>query len=279
MKFRAKMSEVFCMRTLSSIVSTISKLTKLCVLRLSKDYFYFIVLEESALPLRTSVWCMMQQAHFFNEYKLVGPPEDESEIYLELSPDLLASSLSSLRVNVSAAKTMKIKLTHKDTPRLTLEIELPTQTSQSRLCMHEVPVHVIPHRRWGDYAEPPTLDPDISIEMPNLKILRNITERLKKLHNYLNVVASSEGRLTLNVETSMASVSTHFRDLEVFKVNDTKPGPFITRVDVRKFSNFMTCEQVSPTRVICHMRDGASIHLRVEHSDMTLSFFLTGVDE
>lgn len=32
------------------------------------------------------MWCVLQQSHFFNEYRLVGAPEDENEIYLELSP-------------------------------------------------------------------------------------------------------------------------------------------------------------------------------------------------
>lgn len=73
----------------SGLVTTISKLTKLCVLRLSKESFYFIALDESSLPLRTSVWCEMQQSHFFNEYKLVGAPEDDNEIYLELSPGII----------------------------------------------------------------------------------------------------------------------------------------------------------------------------------------------
>lgn len=78
------------------IVTTISRLTKLCVLRLTKDNFYFIVLDESALPLRTSVWCVLQQSHFFNEYRLVGAPEDENEIFLELSP---GKSLTLLKIN------------------------------------------------------------------------------------------------------------------------------------------------------------------------------------
>ncbi|XP_054262956.1 checkpoint protein HUS1 isoform X2 [Macrosteles quadrilineatus] len=221
----------------------------------------------------------MQQSHFFNEYRLVGMPEDEDEIYLELSPDLLASSLSSLKVNVSAAKTMKIKLTHKDTPRLTLEIELPTQTSQSRICMHEVPVQVVPYRRWGDYSEPAVLEPDISIEMPNLKLLRNITERFKKLANFVNVFAGADGQLMLNAETSMAAVTTHFRNLQVFNVKDKNAGPFCTRVDVRKLTSFMTCEQVCPTRVTCHVKAGTSIQLVAEHADMNLSFYLAGVDE
>lgn len=59
----------------------------------------------------------------------------------------------------------------------------------------------------------------IIIEMPNLKQLRTIAERLKKFSNFVNVFANSVGRLTFNVETSMASVSTHFKDLQVKRFN------------------------------------------------------------
>lgn len=54
--------------------------------------------------------------------------------------------------------------------------------------------------------------------MPNLKILRNITERFKKLANFVNVFAGADGQLMLNAETSMAAVTTHFRNLQVFNV-------------------------------------------------------------
>lgn len=53
--------------------------------------------------------------------------------------------------------------------------------------------------------------------MPNLKILRNIVDRLKKLDHYVVVSAKGTGHLTFEISTHKATVATHFKDLSVEK--------------------------------------------------------------
>lgn len=60
------------------------------------------------------------QSHFFNEYAMDGVSEEHNEIFLELIPDNLVRSLKTAQ----NAKSVKIKLTKKHVPCLTLEVEL-----------------------------------------------------------------------------------------------------------------------------------------------------------
>ena len=60
------------------------------------------------------------QGHFFHEYAMDGVSAEYNEIYLELTPDNIVKSLKSAQ----SAKSVKIKLTKKQRPCLTLEIEL-----------------------------------------------------------------------------------------------------------------------------------------------------------
>lgn len=53
--------------------------------------------------------------------------------------------------------------------------------------------------------------------MPNLKILRNIVDRLKKLDHYMTIGAQGVGLLTFMIETHRATVATSFRGLNVEK--------------------------------------------------------------
>ena len=97
------------------------------------------------------VWAELTQTHFFTEYIMNGVSEEQNEIYLEFDPTMLAKSLGSLRMT---AKSVKIKLTNKRQPCLTIEIELPSLSLESRQCLHDVPVRVIPRREWAEHRAP-----------------------------------------------------------------------------------------------------------------------------
>ena len=60
------------------------------------------------------------QVHFFGEYNMEGVSAEANEIYLEIIPDNLGKALRS----TSNARSLKIKLTKKNVPCLTFEVEL-----------------------------------------------------------------------------------------------------------------------------------------------------------
>ena len=49
---------------------------------------------------------------------------------------------------------------------------------------------------------------------------------------------------------------------------------FSVRVDVRKFIQFLTSEQVNPSKVVCNIVDDHMVVLFVLHEDVTLHYFL-----
>lgn len=133
--------------SISDIVNIISRLTKQCTLRLTPNVLSFSVGDDRV----SMVWAELSQIHFFSEYVMNGITEEQNEIYLELDATMLARSLGSLRMT---AKSVKIKLTNKRQPCLTLEIELPSLSIESRQCLHDVPVRVIPRREWAEHQAP-----------------------------------------------------------------------------------------------------------------------------
>lgn len=108
------------------------------------------------------VWAELSQDHFFSEYVMTGVTEEQNEIYLEFDATMLARSLGSLRMT---AKSVKMKLTNKRQPCLSLEIELPSLSIESRQCLHDVPVRVVPRREWQEHQAPNIPEFDVNIHI------------------------------------------------------------------------------------------------------------------
>ncbi|XP_064644167.1 checkpoint protein HUS1-like [Lineus longissimus] len=284
MRFRAKIVDIGCIQHFSKVVGTIAKLAKNCILRITPNKLYFILTERVANG-GVGIWCELMQSHFFNEYSMDGVSEEDNEIYLEVCPDSLTRSLKSAQ----NAKTVKIKLTKRHTSCITFEIELPSLTNQSRLVVHDIPVRVIPRRLWVDYQEPKVPDFDVSIYMPALKMLRNVVERMKNISNYVVISANWCGEMQLKVETDLAAITTHFRDLQnpvLDKGNTSQTSQSQqsrdrdveefaeARIDIRKLAQFLIGQQVNPDKVICNIVDNRFIHFFLLHEDMSLQYFM-----
>lgn len=218
-------------------------------MRMTTRKLFFIISEEDSGPKKPLVWCELPVHFYFKEYNVVGFNEHYNEIYLEFSTGinlelfvsmsikyfiisvLLARSLSVIKQNV---QSLKIKLTNKDSPCLTLEIEMMSGELLSRQCVHDIPVDVISRKHWSDYEEPRfndfhviilQLTPkyrqpvirvfQVSIEMPNLKAVKPIVEHMRNMSNNLTLSANRSGRLTLKIQTNLVKLSTHFQDLNV----------------------------------------------------------------
>ncbi|XP_044032156.1 checkpoint protein HUS1 isoform X2 [Siniperca chuatsi] len=208
MKFRGKIVDVACLNHFSRVITTISKLTKMCVLRLTPDHLFF-VLSGKVANGGVSMWCELSQANFFDEYQMEGVSSEDNEICLEVTPENLSRALKT----VQNAKAVKVKLTKKHCPCLTIAAELPTLSSVSRVVTHDVPVDVIPRRLWHEFKEPSMPDFDVSIYLPPLKTIKNVVDRMKNLSNFLVMEANLNGEMNLKIETDLVSVTTHFKDL------------------------------------------------------------------
>jgi Hus1-like protein. len=65
------------------IILTIARLSKMCVIRITKDCMYLIIVEDNVTVGKPMVWGVLEQTHFFNEYSMAGVSEEQNEIYLE----------------------------------------------------------------------------------------------------------------------------------------------------------------------------------------------------
>ncbi|XP_052253288.1 checkpoint protein HUS1-like isoform X2 [Dreissena polymorpha] len=208
MRFRGKLVDITCIQHFTRVVTTISKLIKTCVLRITPTALY-LILSEKVVNGGVQIWCELPQGHFFDEYAMEGVSAEENEIYLELAPENLVKALKTAQT----AKWVKVKLTKKHAPCITIEVDLPTLGAHSRVVVHDIPVSVVPRRLWTEYQEPEVPNFDVSIVMPQIKVLKNVIEKMKNLSNTLLLSANHQGEFKVSVETDMVSVSTHFQDL------------------------------------------------------------------
>ncbi|KAK5877700.1 hypothetical protein CesoFtcFv8_025181 [Champsocephalus esox] len=284
MKFRGKIIDVACLNHFTRVITTISKLTKMCVLRLTPLNLFF-VLSGKVANGGVSMWCELSQENFFDEFQMEGVSPEDNEICLEVTPENLSRALKT----VQNARAVKLKLTSKHCPCLTIAAELPTLSSASRLVTHDVPVEVIPRRLWHEFKEPGMPDFDVSIYLPPLKTMKNVIDRMKNLSNFLVVEANLSGQMNLKIDTDLVSVSTHFKDLgnppwgaEGSQQGGPSPSRdpdamARTRVDIRKLQQFLVGQQVNPSKAMCNIVHERVVHLILLHEDVSLQYFIPAV--
>ncbi|KAK3783866.1 hypothetical protein RRG08_001898 [Elysia crispata] len=282
MKFRGKIVDTNCIHHFSNVVNTISKLVKTCIMRITEDKVFFI-LSERVNDGGAQIWCELPQSHFFDEFAMEGVSAESNEIYLEVAPDLLVRSLRTAH----SAKWVKVKLTKKNFPCLTIEVDLPSGSVHQRLVIHDIPVSVVARKHWPDFTEPEMPRFDVSIAMPQMRLLKNVVDKMKNLSNYVSLSANNSGEMKVSVETDMASISTHFQNLfnpswnkdntqtQAPMSQDRDPQEFATsRVDIRRFAQFLNSQQVNPDRVICNVVHHRMLHFFLLHDDVSLQYFL-----
>ncbi|XP_013818835.2 PREDICTED: checkpoint protein HUS1 isoform X2 [Capra hircus] len=182
MKFRAKIVDTACLNHFTRVSNMIAKLAKTCTLRISPDKLNF-VLSDKVANGGVSMWCELEQENFFSEFQMEGVSAENNEIYLELTSENLSRALKTAQ----NARALKVKLTNKHFPCITVSIELLSVSSSSRVVTHDIPVKVIPRKLWKDLQEPTVPDADVSIYLPVLKTMKSVVEKMKNISNHLEL--------------------------------------------------------------------------------------------
>ncbi|XP_054979035.1 checkpoint protein HUS1-like [Sorex araneus] len=208
MQFRARIGDAACLSHFTRVSNMIAKLAKTCTLRISPEKLNFIIWDQVASG-GVSMWCELEQENFFSEFQMEGVSAENSEIYLELTSENLSRALKTAQ----NARALKIKLTNKHFPCLTVSIELLSALNTSRIVTHDIPIKVIPRKLWKDLQEPTAPASDVSIYSPVLKIMKSVVEKMKNISNHLIIEANQNGELNLKIETNLVYVTTHFKDL------------------------------------------------------------------
>ncbi|XP_073188844.1 checkpoint protein HUS1 isoform X4 [Lepidochelys kempii] len=227
------------------------------------------------------MWCELSQGNFFDEFQMEGVAAEHNEIYLELTPENLSRALKTAQ----NAKTVKIKLTNKHCPCLTVAVELPSLSTSSRIVTHDIPVGVIPRRLWNDFREPSVPDFDVSIYLPVLKTMKSVVERMKNLSNCIVLEANLNGEMNLKIETDLVSVTTHFKGLgnppwvsedgSQSSTQDRDPESMAeARIDIRKLLQLLAGQQVNPTKALCNIVSKRIVHFILLHEEVSLQYFI-----
>ncbi|GBP37521.1 Checkpoint protein HUS1 [Eumeta japonica] len=161
-----------------------------------------------------------------------------------------------------------MKLTNKQCPCLTLDIEVQTlATLQTHHVTHDIPVVVISRKVWSEYAEPKIPDPDVTIELPALKILRTVIESMHNMAGEIILHANSEGAIQHDSDSETES-----------QINERATETCYCKVDAKKLSIFLTVEQVSHSLALCSIVHKKLIVLCLHtHENVKLKCFIPGI--
>lgn len=188
---------------------------------------------------------------------------------------------------------VRIKLTKRQTPCLTVELDLHSMTSKvnSRTITHDISIRVISAKMAADDIQEPDISrTSLSIELPPLKLLKHMIERFKVLSDFVYFEATNNGTLELKVEADAVSVGSYFRNLKnlpIFNQNET--GRFdttmndgqskcVVRLSLKKLHEFINALQFTPTKVICNFVNQKYAHFFVVHDeDLVLQYLISSV--
>ncbi|KAG8510579.1 LOW QUALITY PROTEIN: Checkpoint protein HUS1 [Galemys pyrenaicus] len=254
----------------------IAKLAKTCTLRISPEKLNFILSDKVASG-GVNMWCELEQENFFSEFQMEGISAENNEIYLELTSENLSRALKTAQ----NARALKIKLTNKHFPCLTISIELLSMSSSSRIVTHDIPVKVIPRKLWKDLQEPTVPASEVSIYLPGLKMMKSVVEKMRNISSRLIIEANLNGELNLKIETELVCVSTHFKDLgnpplaSENASQDRNPEQMAeVHIDIKKLLQFLAGQQVNPTKAICNIVNNKIIHFDLLYEDVSLQYFI-----
>lgn len=170
-----------------------------------------------------------------------GVSAENNAIYLELTSENLSRALKTAQ----NARALKIKLTNKQFPCLTVSVEL------------------------------------VSIYLPALKTMKSVVEKMKNISNQLVIEANLNGELNLKIETELVCVTTHFKDLG----NPLLPSESVSQsrhpedmaevhIDIRKLLQFLAGQQVTPTKAVCNIVSNRTVHFDLLLEDVSLQYFI-----
>lgn len=285
MKFGAKLIGVENIEKFTEVVATISKFCskgssgKTCILKLDQDSICFLLPEFASNqmlldnPGRVSFWMHLDALLLFDFYIFEGKSTQKSSIMIEILPENLYHVLKSNQ-NV---KNLKLKLANKHLVCLSVEIEYcgMSMKSKSRTVNHDIPIKIISSSFLAikQLQEPNLNNFSLSIEMPCLKTLKHMIERMRAMGDYINLEATRKGELTLVIKTDSVSVSSFFKNLPV-QVQTNELNLCSIRLSIKRLSDFINGLQIKPNKIICNFISNKYAHFLVIYNENIVLHYL-----
>lgn len=289
MKFGAKLIGFDNIEKFTEIVATVSKFCtkgssgKTCILKLSQDSICFVLPEFASNqmlldnPGRVSFWMHLDALLLFDFYIFEGRSPQKNSIMIEFLPENLFHVLKSNQ-NV---KNLKLKLANKHSVCLSIEIEYCgiSMKSKSRTVNHDIPVKIISSSFLAikQLQEPNLNNFTLSIEMPCLKTLKHMIDRMRAMGDYINLKVTKKGELTLKIKTDYVSVSSFFKNLPV-QVKNNELNFFSLRLSIKRLSDFINGLHIKPNKIICNFIENKYAHFLVIHDEnMVLHYLISSI--
>jgi HUS1 checkpoint protein len=282
MKFGAKITDISNITYFTQLIATVSKLcsktsNKTCILKLTYEKIYFIFTDSLTISPgsgKTTFWMCIETLKLFDLYICEGKSKEENFIILELEPDNLFKALKSSQ-NIRA---IRIKLCKRQTPCLSIELDLPSISAlktHSRIITHDISVHVVSSKSFN-FEEPTMLNANLSINLPQIKLLKHMLERFKYLTDYINLQATQNGELIFKCETSLITINTFFKDLQCLNVQEPMDAVNV-RLNIKKLFEFINALQFQPNKLICNFVNDKYAHLFFIHQNVILQYIIASV--
>ncbi len=148
-----------------------------------------------------------------------------------------------------------------------------------------------------DYQEPNVNRTTLSIQLPPLKLLKHMIERMKCLSEFVYLEATDSGTLTLKIEADSVSVCTYFRNLMNLPIdghrdiNKTKTDSTIlddtqmdedtscsVRLSLKRLHDFVNSLQFQPSQIICNFANNKYAHFfAIYDDDLVLQYLISSV--
>ncbi|XP_030373812.1 checkpoint protein HUS1-like isoform X8 [Scaptodrosophila lebanonensis] len=273
MRFRARMQDALYMREFQSIIATLAKLAKECIMILADQQMHFIVNEEHNSTTAPLVWASIAAADYFPEYKMVPAREDHPYIVLAMSAAHLSRALAALRTGATV-NSCKLKLQRIQFPCFSVIASVVSQQSaEPREVVHDVPVNVVAASDWPAYKIPKVPTSQLVLSMPSLRMMRNVIDSLKNMSPTMIFHANAGGELNLVAESEMVTITTAFRHLLLRRLVNRDPtdndeqqvAPDAScSVDCRKASSFFSALQLPNEELSIGIDSENCIHLQLD---------------
>lgn len=260
MRFRANLENS---KTLSKLVTLLSKINSQINLRLSPSLIYF----SSADSIQ--VFAQIDVSLFFSDMICESLNNNLISIQIVNSSHLI-QALSSCSDSESSLKLSKVN----NLPVLLFSILQQNDTGRSVTVSQKVPIRVISPDQMISEPEYPLAS--VHISLPPLQSLLNILDKIKHVSPIINISANMSGNLKLHANTDLVDVSTVFNnlshpeldpmqlDVENHPSNKRDCGVFAhASVDLKKLSSFCQVNVLSPSNCVLCIVEGVCLNLYV----------------
>jgi hypothetical protein len=229
MRFRAKLSKEK-LNTFYSIIFAFSKVCDSTVIYLNQDSTQLAVVHENVDATR--VFAELNNNELFLEQRIESL--SDNNILLEFHSEHLLNALVSCKTSLIT----QMKLVKRGNAAC-ICIESRTLDSLSVNVTHDVPVKVLKTNEIMNYSPPEINPPTVSLELPNIKLIRGMLERISKLSKRVEITGYQSGRMVVQVIKTSAKIKTIFNNVKPSSIGgldseENERNSAIVRVDSRQ---------------------------------------------